>query len=191
MFFLALFAFNEAVLENLINKAKKGDESAFCDLVGDMEPLVYNFALRMMNGNHQDAEDMAQEAFLRVYKSLTGYKAEASFKTWVLRICKNVCLDEMRKRSVRVVAGEEVPEVVADSTDVQGEVVDNERREMLKNAINSLEERAKMLIVMRDINGLSYKEISQTTGLEQGTVKSALNRARKKLREIIGEQNII
>lgn len=191
MFFLALFAFNEAVLENLINKAKKGDESAFCDLVGDMEPLVYNFALRMMNGNHQDAEDMAQEAFLRVYKSLTGYKAEASFKTWVLRICKNVCLDEMRKRSVRVVAGEEVPEVVADSTDVQGEVVDNERREMLKNAINSLEERAKMLIVMRDINGLSYKEISQITGLEQGTVKSALNRARKKLREIIGEQNII
>lgn len=191
MFFLALFAFNEAVLENLINKAKKGDESAFCDLVGDMEPLVYNFALRMMNGNHQDAEDMAQEAFLRVYKSLTGYKAEASFKTWVLRICKNVCLDEMRKRSVRVVAGEEVPEVVADSTDVQGEVIDNERREMLKNAINSLEGRAKMLIVMRDINGLSYKEISQITGLEQGTVKSALNRARKKLREIIGEQNII
>lgn len=191
MFFLAFLAFNEALVENLIKKAKKGDEAAFCTLVEDMEPFVYNFALRMMNGSHQDAEDMAQEAFLRVYKALTGYKGEASFKTWVLRICKNVCLDEMRKRKARITPVEEIPEIMADSADVQGEIIENERREMLKRAINSLDERAKMLVVLRDINGLSYKEISSIMGLEQGTVKSALNRARKKLREIIGEQNII
>lgn len=188
MFF---FAFNESYTDILIKKAKKGDEGAFCALIRDIEPYVFNFALRMMNGNRQDAEDMAQEAFLRVYRALPGYKHNASLKTWALHICKNVCLDEIRRRQSRITITEEIPETVADKRTVQDEVIEGERRRELELAICRLDERSKMLIVLRDINGLSYKTISEIMSMEQGTVKSALNRARKKLRLIIAEQNII
>lgn len=188
MFFIA---FNDGHINILISRAKKGDEGAFCTLMGDLEPFVFNLALRLMNGNHQDAEDMAQEAFLRVYKALPGYKENASLKTWVLRICKNVCLDEIRKRKTHISDTEEIPETVADKSTVHEEVMAAERRRALENAINSLDERAKMLIVLRDIKGMSYKEIAEVTELEIGTVKSSLNRSRKKLREIIVEQNLI
>lgn len=190
---MLFFVFNEINTEILIKKAKKGDEAAFCTLVGNIEPFVFNLALRMMNGNRQDAEDMAQEAFLRVYKALPGYKGDASFKTWALRICKNVCLDEIRRRGSRINADEEIPENVPDNTGVgvQEEILAAERRKGLEKAINSLDERAKTLIVMRDINGLSYREIGQLMDLTEGTVKSSLNRARKKLRDIIVEQNLI
>lgn len=188
MFFIA---FNESYTNILIKKAKKGDEGAFCALIHDIEPFVFNFALRMMNGNRQDAEDMAQEAFLRVYRALPGYKENASFKTWSLRICKNACLDEIRRRQARITPVEEIPETFADKTLVQEQVIGMERREALKAAISSLDERSKTLIVLRDINGLSYNTIGEIMDMELGTVKSALNRARKKLRDIIVEQNLI
>jgi RNA polymerase sigma-70 factor (ECF subfamily) len=173
-----------------IKKAQRGDEKAFCDLVRDMEPLVFNLAYRML-GNRQDAEDMAQEAFLRVYKALPAYRGEASFKNWTMRICKNVCLDELRRRSSRITAEEEIPETIADKTDVQAKVLAGERLRSLEEAINSLDERSKLLIVLRDINGLSYSAIAETMELELGTVKSAINRARKKLRTVVEEQNLL
>ncbi len=188
MFFIA---FNESYTNILIKKAKKGDEDAFCTLIHDIEPFVFNFALRMMNGNRQDAEDMAQEAFLRVYRALSGYKENASFKTWALRICKNVCLDEIRRRQSRITACDEIPETVADKSTVQEQVIGAERKRALEAAINSLDERARTLIVLRDINGFSYKAIGEIMDMEIGTVKSALNRARKKLLDIIVEQNLI
>ncbi len=188
--FLFFLSFNDANIQSLIEKAKKGDEGAFCSLVRDLEPYVYNLALRLMNGNRQDAEDMAQEAFLRVYKALPGYKENSSLKTWTLHICKNVCLDEIRKRKVRINPVDDIPETKADTTDVQEEIISAERRKNLIKAINSLDERAKLLIVMRDINGLSYDEIGQALYMNIGTVKSSLNRARKRLRKILTEQNL-
>jgi RNA polymerase sigma-70 factor (ECF subfamily) len=186
-----LFAvISEKCMDLRIKKAQKGDEKAFCDLIRDIEPLVFNLAYRML-GNRQDAEDMSQEAFLRVYKALPSYRGDASFKNWALRICKNVCLDEIRRRASRISAEGEVPETVADKADVQVEVLATERRKSLETAINSLDDRAKMLIVLRDINGLSYSAIAEITDMELGTVKSAINRARKKLRAIVEEQNLI
>lgn len=188
MFFAA---FNEDPVDLLIKKAKKGDEAAFCNLIGDIEPFVFNLALRMMNGNRQDAEDMTQEAFLRVYRSMGSYRENASFKTWALRICKNVCLDELRRRQSRISDTLEISETIADTASVQDEVLAAERRRALERAVDSLEERAKTLIVLRDINGMSYKAIGEVMGMEIGTVKSAINRSRKKLREILEEQNLI
>lgn len=183
--------FNDNTVDLLIKKAKKGDESAFCKLIGDIEPFVFNLALRMMNGNRQDAEDMAQEAFLRVYKSMGTYNEKASFKTWALRICKNVCLDELRRRQSRISDTSEIPETLADGGSVQEEVLAAERRRGLEKAINTMDERTKTLIVLRDINGMSYKDIAVVMDMEVGTVKSAINRSRKKLREILEEQNLI
>lgn len=183
--------FNDNRIDLLIKKAKRGDETAFCNLIGDIEPFVFNLALRMMNGNRQDAEDMTQEAFLRVYRSLSTYKENASFKTWALRICKNVCLDELRRRQSRISDTMEIPETIPDSSSVQDEIIAGERRRVLEKAVDSLEERAKALIVLRDINGMSYKDIADVMDMEIGTVKSAINRSRKKLREILEEQNLI
>jgi RNA polymerase sigma-70 factor (ECF subfamily) len=100
-------------------------------------------------------------------------------------------LDEIRRRASRISAEGEVPETVADKADVQAEVLATERRRSLETAVNNLDDRAKMLIVLRDINGLSYSAIAEITDMELGTVKSAINRARKKLRVIVEEQNLI
>lgn len=189
--FLFFIAFNDDFTNELINKAKRGSESAFCTLIGSIEPFVYNLALRMMDGSRQDAEDMSQEAFLRVYKALPAYNEKASFRTWALHICKNVCLDEKRRRASRISTQEEINEALPSDISVSEEVMARERKKALKKAIDSLDKRARLLIVMRDINGLSYKELAEMTDMEIGTVKSALNRARKKLREIITEQNLI
>ena len=183
--------FNDNTTDLLIKKAKRGDEAAFCTLISDIEPSVFNLALRMMNGDHQDAEDMAQEAFFRVYRSLGTYRENASFKTWALRICKNVCLDELRRRQARISDTTEIPETLSDKTSVQEEVLASERRRLLEQAVDSLEERAKALIVLRDINGMSYKAIAEVMDMEIGTVKSAINRSRKKLRDILEEQNLL
>lgn len=180
---LLFIVFNDSHTTSLIERAQKGDEAAFCELIEKIQPFVYNLALRMMNGNSQDAEDMSQEAFLRVYKALPKYKEDASLKTWSLRICKNICIDEIRHRTAVELQTDELNELVADKTDVQEQVSAKERRAELVKAINSLDERSRMLIVMRDINGLSYKEICDAAEMNEGTVKSALNRARKKLKE--------
>jgi RNA polymerase sigma-70 factor (ECF subfamily) len=186
-----LFAIiSEGYTNILIKKAAKGNEDAFCSLIREIEPLVFNLAYNLL-GNRQDAEDMSQEAFLRVYKALPNYRGEASFKNWAMRICKNVCMDEMRRRKVRIQPVGDVPETLADNTDITSQILEDERKQALRTAIDSLDERARTLVIMRDINLMSYKQIAEVMDLEIGTVKSALNRARKKLREIIEEQNLL
>lgn len=153
-----------------------------------------------MTGNHEDASDIAQEAFIRVYQRLGDFRGDSSFETWLRRIVANACVDELRKRKrQRMVSLDEPVEVddgelgrqFADSGETPHEAA--ERRETqreVQEAILRLDEDYRVVLIMRDINNLSYEEIAATLRLPLGTVKSRLNRARAALKDILGAMEL-
>ena len=176
-----------------IRLAKEGDEQAFEALVTAYERKVYNYALRS-TGNEQDAMDITQEVFLRVFRSLSGFKEESSFSTWLYRITFNICIDFSRKNAKRNENSLSLDSEAADGKEL--ELPDErhapeaaydrkELREEIAGAILRLSEQHREVLVMREINGLSYAEIAEVLELEEGTVKSRIARARENLRKII------
>lgn len=174
----------------LVMLAAKGDEQAFEQLVKLYEKRVYTMALRLI-GNAEDAYDISQEAFIRVYRSLSGFKGEAKFSTWVYRIVSNLCID-FNRRSKRI---REVPiersgdddenfeiSLPDDRYDPERELERVEITRAIETALGSLSQEHKEIFILRELNGLSYTEIAEIMLLEEGTVKSRLFRAREKLR---------
>lgn len=175
----------------LVQKAKAGDRDAFAALVSAYEGKIYNLALRYL-GNREDAMDASQEVFLRVFRFLPGFQEESGFSTWIYRIGVNVCKDMLSKRAKRGELSLELPDEeedyrtteVADSRyDPEAIVEQADLRESLAEAIGQLPQQQREMIVLRDIQGLSYEEIGQVLSLEAGTVKSRLSRARENLRK--------
>lgn len=176
----------------LIGKSKSGDTDAFERLIGQYEKRAYNIALRIM-GNEEDAKDMAQEALIRIYKSIKDFKEQSSFSTWLYRIVTNVCLDELRKRKniktvpadgmIETEDGEMHLEVCIDSETPEAVYEKRERKELIVNTIGELNEEHRSVIVLRDIQGFSYEEIAVMLDLSLGTVKSRINRARHALKD--------
>ena len=175
----------------LVQKAKTGDRDAFAALVSAYEGKIYNLALRYL-GNREDAMDASQEVFLRVFRFLPGFQEESGFSTWIYRIGVNVCKDMLAKRAKRGELSLELPDEeedyrtaeVADSRyDPEAIVEQADLRESLAEAIGQLPQQQREMIVLRDIQGLSYEEIGQVLSLEAGTVKSRLSRARENLRK--------
>lgn len=176
-----------------IRLAKEGDEQAFEALVTAYERKVYNYALRS-TGNEQDAMDITQEVFLRVFRSLSGFKEESSFSTWLYRITFNICIDFSRKNAKR---NENFLSLNGETADGKELELPDERhapeaaydrkelREEIAGAILRLSEQHREVLVMREISGLSYAEIAEVLELEEGTVKSRIARARENLRKII------
>ena len=173
----------------VIRRVQNGDANAFEALVSAYEKNVYNLALRMM-GNAQDAEDMAQEAFLKAYNSLPSFRGDSKFSVWLYRIVSNVCLDQLRKKSKRPTVslsmededGEETQLDLPDTAQSPEEVLEKKlTREAVRRGLAQLPEDARQILLLREIQGLSYEEIGETLGLEAGTVKSRIFRARKRL----------
>lgn len=180
--------------ELLVERAKRGDVEAFERLISQYEKKVYNVAYRL-TGNHEDAGDVAQEAFLRVYNSLPEFRGDSSFATWLFRIVNNACLDELRKRkrqrvtsldeSVEVDDGEVVRQF-ADPSDGPEQALDRvELQRSVQESIMALDEEYRVVMVMRHMQGYSYNEIADTLGINIGTVKSRLNRAKHALKEML------
>ncbi|MCJ7855228.1 sigma-70 family RNA polymerase sigma factor [Lachnospiraceae bacterium NSJ-143] len=172
----------------LIKKARKGDGRAFSMLIENHERFVYNVVYRI-TGNQEDARDAAQEAFLKAFRNFESYDESSAFSTWLYRIAVNTAIDYLRKRkkessiSFEDYMAEEKPESVSSS--VEEKVISNEGVSKIIEAVNSLDEEFKTVIVLRDMEGMDYKEISEITGCPVGTVKSRLSRGRGKLRSII------
>ena len=175
----------------LVQRAKAGDNAAFSQLVSDYEGKIYNLALRYL-GNPDDAMDASQEVFLRMFRFLSGFQEDSSFSTWLYRIGVNVCKDLLSKRSKRAEQPLEIPDEKEDSrpADLPDARYDPERllegaelRRTLTAAIAQLPDQQREMIILRDIQGLSYEEIGQALCLEAGTVKSRLFRARENLRK--------
>lgn len=176
----------------LIKKSQSGDVESFELLISFYDKRAYNIAYRIM-GNEEDAKDMAQDALIRVFKSLKDFKGQAAFSTWLYRIVTNVCLDELRRRknekyvsidsTIHTDSGEMHMELCSDKETPESiyEVV--EQREMIRKAIHELNEDYRSVIVLRDIQGFSYEEISEILSCSLGTVKSRINRGRAMLRD--------
>lgn len=175
----------------LVQRAKAGDHAAFSQLVSAYEGKIYNLALRYL-GNSEDAMDASQEIFLRMFRFLSGFQEDSSFSTWLYRIGVNVCKDLLSRRTKRAEQPLEIPDEEDDSRpaeipdgryDPERILEESELRQTLTDAIAQLPDQQREMIVLRDIQGLSYEEIGQTLCLEAGTVKSRLFRARESLRK--------
>ncbi|MDO5002433.1 MAG: sigma-70 family RNA polymerase sigma factor [Eubacteriales bacterium] len=166
-----------------------GDVNAFETLVLSYEKNVYNLALRMVK-NSEDASDMAQEAFIRAYNSLASFRGESKFSVWLYRIVSNVCLDFLRSRSrhptvslsVENDEGEETELDIPDESQSPEALLERRlTRDSVRRGLDALSEEYRQILLLREIQGLSYDEIAETLSMELGTVKSRIFRARKKL----------
>ena len=173
----------------IVRKVLDGDANAFETLVLEYEKNVYNRALRM-TGNSEDAADMTQEAFIKAYNSLQSFRGDSKFSVWLYRIVSNVCLDFLRSRNRRPTVSLSVED--DDGEDAQLDVADESQspellldrkltRESVRRGLDSLPPDYRQILLLREIQGLSYDEISQALCLEVGTVKSRIFRARKRL----------
>jgi RNA polymerase sigma-70 factor (ECF subfamily) len=164
----------------LIAQAKQGDRRAFGELVRRHQGGVVNVVYRMC-GDANLAEDAAQEAFVRAWQHLPGYRPRSPFRNWVYRIATNVALDTLR-RERETVDADDVPITAADQSP-EAAVEATERGTRVQQAVLALPPASRSVLVLREYEGLSYKEIADTLGIPIGTVMSRLNYARNRLRE--------
>jgi len=174
-----------AVIQSVLD----GDVNAFEVLVKEYEKNVYNLALRM-TGNSEDAADMSQEAFIKAYNSLSSFRGDSKFSVWLYRIVSNVCLDYLRSRTRKPTVslstenddGEEIELDIADETQSPEFLFDRRlTRDAVRRGLAALPPDHREILLLREIQGLSYDEIAAALELEAGTVKSRIFRARKKL----------
>lgn len=180
----------------LVRRAKAGELDAFETLTNRHEQRVYSLALRMLR-HEQDAEDVTQQTFLSAVEHLAGFREEASFSTWLLRIASHAALKVIRKRKgLNTVSLEEAtevsegvnsiphPEFIADWRQSPEELVQrNETRRLLDEALARLDEKHRLVFLLRDVEGLSIKETADALGLSEANTKVRLLRARLQLRE--------
>ncbi len=180
----------------LIQKAKMGDEKSFESLILGCQGKAYNIALRYLK-NEDDAMDALQESFIKIFRHLGSFKEDSRFDTWVYRIVVNTCNDMLRKNSNQKITDsifktEDEKDTVIEIPDLSGspeEVFDKKSKtDHIISCLERLNREQKEIIVLRDIHGFSYEEISGILSCSIGTVKSRINRSRLRLREILLEQ---
>lgn len=177
----------------LIAKVQNGDTASFEKLVLENQTKVYNLALRMV-GNTEDAYDMSQEAFIKAYNSIALFRGESRFSVWLYRLTTNVCLDFLRSQGRKshgslTYIGEEDDEKELEIPDDRFSPETLAEKKELREAVNrgllTLPKDYRSILLLREIDGLSYEEIAEALSLEEGTVKSRIFRARKRLCAIL------
>ena len=181
----------------LIRKLRERDPQAFREIVSRYRDRVYNLTYRML-GSHEEAEDLAQETFITVFKSIDTFRGDAKFGTWLYRITANLCKNRIKYLSRRhhrnqaeyneeVVTGGGMREAQlttgTPTPSPQKQLETMELEQFFRQAIQSLDEDQRLLVVLRDIEGLHYEEIFSITNVPVGTIKSRLHRARMILRK--------
>lgn len=183
----------------VIEQVKNGDKDAFEALVLAHQKKVYNMALRMV-GNAADAADIAQEAFIRAYNAIGSFRGDCKFSVWLYRVTTNLCIDFMKQAKRRqaystAYVNDEDEEQEMEIPDLrfepQSELERQELRRTVRDALLRLPEDSREILLLREIEGLSYEEIGSALSLSEGTVKSRIFRARKYLcRMLLSEGNI-
>lgn len=179
--------------EGLMIRARSGDKDAFAELVRRYGSKMVNLAYRII-GDREIAEDVAQETFLRAYQSAPRYQTISKFSTWLHTIAINLCRNELKRRRNQVYSLEGMAQ--KDDEKMRIDIADHhnkpdilyERKEIERivlGALESLPEHFRLPLVLRDIQGLTYEEIEEILGIPQGTVKSRINRARLRVKEMI------
>lgn len=183
--------------KQILESARAGDTEAFRELIIPYEKLVFNIAYRML-GSAEDACDISQEVWIKVYKNLDKCTNYDFFKAWLIRITNNTCIDELRKRKVRISPDSYDKQLETEDSEMELQIKSDEetpeeqflsaqRKAALEKAIQKLSPVYKSVIIYRDIQGLSYEEIAKATEQNIGTVKSRISRARSTLKGFVSE----
>lgn len=168
----------------LIEEARQGDRNAFGELVRRHYENVVHVVYRMC-GESQLAEDAAQEAFIRAWVNLPSFEPRASLRNWLYRIAINAALDVLRRKSEDTVEDEEMLMVSDQTPGPEETLIRKEQVELLQQALRSLPEASRSVLVLREYGELSYQEIASVLDIPIGTVMSRLNYARNRLREAL------
>jgi RNA polymerase sigma-70 factor (ECF subfamily) len=178
----------------LIKRFLKGEEEAFNRLVLSYQNRVYGLCFRL-TGSLDEAEDVAQEIFITVYKSLKNFRGDSRFSTWLYRITVNHCKNRMKylgrrgyftsesmDQPLEVEDGELARQIQSEDMDALSQMEQKEVQKLVQDKIQELDGEHREVILLRDMEGLSYEEISEILGLPEGTVKSRIHRARLELK---------
>ena len=173
-----------------VNAALAGDQDAYAEIVYLYQDPVYNLCYRML-GEHEEAEDATQEAFLRAHRNLQRFDKDRSFKTWIMSIASNHCVDRLRKRRLKFVSLDDEPTAAAlalrssDPLPEQATLL-GERREVIHDLLQQLDYDYRLPIVLRYWYDYSYAEIAEEMQTTESAVKSRLFRARRRLADLLG-----
>lgn len=179
--------------EQLVRSVLAGDDKAFNELVQLHQRFVFNLCYRLL-GDHDEANDCAQDVFVAVFRSLGSFRFESAFRTWLYRVAVNTCKNRMRSleyrvrsRRIRMDADNEsrIREIRDKRPSPAGELKRKELARLIQAAINRLPADQKLVVVLRDMEGRTYDEIVEITGFKLGTLKSKLSRARLRLRQAL------
>lgn len=169
----------------LIERVRKGETRCFADLVSRYQDPVFGMALRFVRGD-RDAEDIAQEAFLRAYRGLEGFKGDAKFSTWLYRITWNLCADWLRRNrrpGRSPVAIEEAAELADGRVDLEQGLLADEEKRKVREALDGLDDRYRGVLILLYYQKMSYDQIAAVLGVPMKTVETRVYRARKLLRQ--------
>ncbi|MCF7855724.1 MAG: sigma-70 family RNA polymerase sigma factor [Candidatus Pacebacteria bacterium] len=183
--------------KQLLAQAQTGDMDAFAALFEQYRPLLYRLAYRLVGAN--DCEDVVMDTYLKVWRAIPEFRGKASLKTWLCRVLRNCAYDYLRQRAraqartvsvthrgdgdEEVAAVEHIPDT--DRRPPDREAIGHETEQIVREAIQQLPEHHRVTMLMRDVDGLSYKQVATSTGVSIGTVMSRLYHARRKLRRIL------
>lgn len=184
----------ETANDELIQQAAAGDAAAFEMLLAPYERQLYALCLRIA-GNREDALDCVQETLLRIWRSLPKYRRQSALTTWFYRIAANTCFDLLRRQkyrplvSLEAMTDEGFSPAADEQSDCNPEVnlECSARKNSLAQTIARLPDKLRDVLILRDVEGLSYEQISESLGVPAGTVRSRLSRARLKLKELLAE----
>lgn len=170
----------------IVLRCQKGDADAMGTLIIEYQHWVYNIAYGIL-GHHQDAEDVAQDAFLSAWENIGKFQFRSRFSTWLYRIVKNKCLNHIdqyqRRKTDPTEIDDSQPWVPLDTLTPEDEALRTEEKDIVHAALAKLKDSHKEILVLRELRELSYEEISEILGCTLGRVKSRLHEARKALKE--------
>jgi RNA polymerase sigma-70 factor, ECF subfamily len=170
---------------HLIDRFKEGDSSAFERIVLKYQDRIYNLCYYLL-GNPHDAEDAAQEVFIKGFRKLKYFRPEFSLYTWLYRIGVNTCLDHKRKSRRESLNNDSLAESLPSADpSPEGRYQSKQTGRAIQSALNQLSKNSRTLIVLKEIEGLSYEEIAEVMDTSVGTVKSRLSRTREELRSFL------
>jgi RNA polymerase sigma-70 factor (ECF subfamily) len=175
---------------DLIERFKKGDPSAFEAIVRKYQDRIYNLC-RYMLQDPEDAQDAAQDVFLKAYRGLKDFRPDSSLYTWIYRIGVTTCLDYRRKSRREVLRREPLTEDLPSDEPASEQLYQSrEIPDSIQLALQKLPEKLRAAIVLREIEELSYEEIAEVLHTSAGTVKSRISRAREQLRSLLGKNRL-
>ena len=177
--------------ELLLRRAQGGDPGAFEELMTPLEQLVWRVCWHY-TGNREATEDCGQETMIRIWRNLGNYRGECALESWVYRIAANCCMDWLRKKKRdKSVSVEPLREQGFDPADTapgtEEQVVQEDERRRLREAIAELPEDQREALILTQLEKISYEETARRLGVEEGTVKSRVNRAKARLKEMLSE----